>query len=165
MLKTNFWNTLFNEAKTRVWSVQLVPQARFFFSSNESTEALPGKDDRNHHINILKSQMTPKQIINYLNQYIIGQDEAKKAVAMALSIYSSCFPQVVDNCSILLGNRWRRRCLDEELKKEVYPKNILMVGPTGCGKTEVLLALERVMSILDLIDCKKNCKDDQRAFY
>lgn len=63
--------------------------------------------------------MTPKEIVSELDKYIIGQDEAKRAVAIALR------------------NRWRRMQLPEELRKEITPKNILMIGPTGCGKTEI----------------------------
>ncbi|TYB30321.1 MAG: ATP-dependent protease ATPase subunit HslU, partial [Candidatus Mcinerneyibacterium aminivorans] len=62
---------------------------------------------------------TPKQTVEHLNQYIIGQNKAKKSIAIALR------------------NRWRRRQLDEELREEVLPKNILMIGPTGVGKTEI----------------------------
>jgi ATP-dependent HslUV protease ATP-binding subunit HslU len=71
---------------------------------------------------IFETAMTPKEIINYLDQYIIGQSSAKKAVAIALR------------------NRWRRLNLLPEfeyLKDDIIPKNILMVGPTGVGKTEI----------------------------
>jgi len=64
-------------------------------------------------------ELTPAKIVEELNKYIVGQDEAKKAVAIALC------------------NRERRRCLPPELQKEVTPKNILMIGPTGVGKTEI----------------------------
>lgn len=63
--------------------------------------------------------LTPKQIVTELDRYIIGQDEAKKAVALALR------------------NRWRRKQVDSPLRDEIVPKNILMVGPTGVGKTEI----------------------------
>lgn len=66
-----------------------------------------------------ESTMTPKEIVSELDKYIIGQKEAKRAVAIALR------------------NRWRRRQLPEELQKEITPKNILMIGPTGVGKTEI----------------------------
>lgn len=62
---------------------------------------------------------TPKKIVQELNRYIIGQDDAKKAVAIALR------------------NRWRRRKVSQPLRDEILPKNILMVGPTGVGKTEI----------------------------
>ena len=63
--------------------------------------------------------MTPKEIVHELNKFIIGQDAAKRAVAIALR------------------NRWRRSQVPEELRQEITPKNILMIGPTGVGKTEI----------------------------
>ena len=67
----------------------------------------------------LNSALTPSRIIEYLNRYIVGQDKAKRAVAIALR------------------NRLRRRALPPEMAHEIMPKNILMVGPTGVGKTEI----------------------------
>lgn len=72
------------------------------------------------------SQMTPREIVHELNRHIIGQKNAKKAVAIALR------------------NRWRRMQLDEELRQEVTPKNILMIGPTGVGKTEIARRLAKL---------------------
>jgi len=66
-----------------------------------------------------ETNLTPKQITEHLNKYIVGQEAAKKAVAVALR------------------NRYRRQLLDDEMKNEVIPKNILMIGPTGVGKTEI----------------------------
>ncbi|MGC8861165.1 MAG: ATP-dependent protease ATPase subunit HslU [Armatimonadota bacterium] len=66
-----------------------------------------------------KQELTPKQIVAELDKYIVGQDKAKRAVAVALR------------------NRYRRRQLSEDLREEVIPKNILMIGPTGVGKTEI----------------------------
>jgi ATP-dependent HslUV protease ATP-binding subunit HslU len=63
--------------------------------------------------------LTPRAIVHSLDQYIVGQDEAKRAVAVALR------------------NRWRRQQLPEELRQDVLPKNIIMIGPTGVGKTEI----------------------------
>ena len=71
--------------------------------------------------------MTPKQIVAELDKYIIGQDEAKKYVAIALR------------------NRYRRSLLPEEMREEVTPKNILMMGPTGVGKTEIARRLAKLM--------------------
>ena len=71
--------------------------------------------------------MTPKQIVAELDKYIIGQDEAKKHVAIALR------------------NRYRRSLLSEEMREEITPKNILMMGPTGVGKTEIARRLARLM--------------------
>ena len=65
------------------------------------------------------SAMTPREIVQELDRYIIGQDEAKRSVAIALR------------------NRWRRQQVSDEMRKEITPKNILMIGPTGVGKTEI----------------------------
>ena len=70
--------------------------------------------------------MTPREIVHELNRHIIGQDDAKRAVAIALR------------------NRWRRMQLPEELRVEVTPKNILMIGPTGVGKTEIARRLAKL---------------------
>jgi len=72
------------------------------------------------------SAMTPREIVSELNRFIIGQDGAKRAVAIALR------------------NRWRRMQLDEELRHELTPKNILMIGPTGVGKTEIARRLAKL---------------------
>lgn len=72
------------------------------------------------------SQMTPREIVHELNRHIIGQDDAKRAVAIALR------------------NRWRRSQLDNEMRNEVTPKNILMIGPTGVGKTEIARRLAKL---------------------
>lgn len=71
--------------------------------------------------------MTPREIVAALDKYIIGQDEAKKSVAIALR------------------NRYRRSLLSEEMMEEITPKNILMMGPTGCGKTEIARRLAKLM--------------------
>ncbi len=70
--------------------------------------------------------MTPSEIVHELDKHVIGQDKAKRAVAIALR------------------NRWRRQQLDEELRQEVTPKNILMIGPTGVGKTEIARRLAKL---------------------
>ena len=67
--------------------------------------------------------LTPKEIVSYLDRYIIGQNKAKKAVA------------------ITLRNRWRRQRVSGKLKEEIYPNNIILIGPTGVGKTETSKAL------------------------
>src|SRR5216684_1048231 len=72
------------------------------------------------------SQMTPREIVSELDRYIVGQRDAKRAVAVALR------------------NRWRRQQVPEELREEIAPKNILMIGPTGVGKTEIARRLARL---------------------
>jgi ATP-dependent HslUV protease ATP-binding subunit HslU len=72
------------------------------------------------------SELTPREIVSELDRFIIAQRDAKRAVAVALR------------------NRWRRRQLEPELREEVYPKNILMIGPTGVGKTEISRRLAKL---------------------
>ena len=72
-------------------------------------------------------KLTPKDIVSKLDEYIVGQDDAKRKVAIALR------------------NRYRRSLLDEETKQEIAPKNILMIGPTGVGKTEIARRMAKVV--------------------
>ena len=74
------------------------------------------------------SELTPREIVNELDRYIIGQHDAKRAVAVALR------------------SRWRRMQLEPALRNEVTPKNILMIGPTGVGKTEIARRLATLAS-------------------
>jgi len=74
------------------------------------------------------TEMTPKMIVAELDKYIVGQQQAKKSVAVALR------------------NRWRSKQLHEELKEEIIPKNILMIGPTGVGKTEIARRLAKIVN-------------------
>ncbi len=69
---------------------------------------------------------TPREVVSELDRYIVGQSDAKRAVAIALR------------------NRWRRRQVPEELRDEIAPKNIIMIGPTGVGKTVVARRLARL---------------------
>ncbi|WP_419151339.1 HslU--HslV peptidase ATPase subunit [Aeribacillus alveayuensis] len=76
---------------------------------------------------MVKNELTPRQIVERLDQYIVGQKEAKKAVAIALR------------------NRYRRALLNEKIREEVVPKNILMIGPTGVGKTEIARRIAKLV--------------------
>src|SRR5271165_859068 len=71
--------------------------------------------------------MTPRQVVQELDRYIVGQDAAKRAVAVAIR------------------NRWRRQRLAPELRKDITPKNIIMIGPTGVGKTEIARRLAQLV--------------------
>src|SRR2546421_7824873 len=73
------------------------------------------------------AELTPRQIVRELDRYIVGQDAAKRAVAVAIR------------------NRWRRQHLPPDLKKDVTPKNIIMIGPTGVGKTEIARRLAQLV--------------------
>ena len=72
------------------------------------------------------NSLSPREIVSELDRFVVGQNKAKRAVAIALR------------------NRWRRQALDNEMKDEVLPKNILMIGPTGVGKTEISRRLSRL---------------------
>ena len=85
-----------------------------------ATPDLVPPDDARMHL------MTPREIVSELDRYIIGQHKAKRAVAIALR------------------NRWRRQQVAEDLRDEIAPKNILMIGPTGVGKTEIARRLARL---------------------
>ena len=84
------------------------------------------KEKNSKNKNSLVSSLSPREIVSELDRYVIGQKEAKKAVAVALR------------------NRWRRQALSEEMRDEVLPKNILMIGPTGVGKTEISRRLSKL---------------------
>ena len=86
-----------------------------------NTEIKKEKDDKS-----LVSSLSPREIVSELDRYVIGQNAAKRAVAIALR------------------NRWRRQALEGDMKDEVLPKNILMIGPTGVGKTEISRRLSKL---------------------
>src|SRR5690625_7467372 len=75
----------------------------------------------------MSENLTPKQIVEKLDRFIIGQESAKRSVAIALR------------------NRYRRMMLDEQIKEEIVPKNILMIGPTGVGNTEIARRLAKLV--------------------
>ena len=74
----------------------------------------------------IQNSLTPREIVSELDRFVVGQNNAKRAVAIALR------------------NRWRRQALSDEMRDEVLPKNILMIGPTGVGKTEISRRLSRL---------------------
>ena len=82
---------------------------------------MAGTDDK-----LDPENLTPRKIVEALDRYIVGQNDAKRAVANAIR------------------NRWRRQQLAEEMRQEVAPKNIMMIGPTGVGKTEIARRLAKL---------------------
>ena len=90
------------------------------------TSLLPRKSPQEIDDHSVVSSLSPREIVSELDRYVIGQKEAKKAVAIALR------------------NRWRRQALKGDMKDEVLPKNILMIGPTGVGKTEISRRLSKL---------------------
>src|SRR5688572_15304505 len=91
-------------------------------------ELLPAAPEREEAEELppLLDELTPRQIVAELDKYIVGQDDAKKAVAIALR------------------NRWRRQRVPGDLRDEIMPNNIIMIGPTGVGKTEIARRLARL---------------------
>ena len=92
---------------------------------NSNVTPLVPKDKKNDE-NSLVSSLSPREIVSELDRFVVGQNQAKRAVAIALR------------------NRWRRQALKGEMKNEVLPKNILMIGPTGVGKTEISRRLSKL---------------------
>ena len=89
------------------------------------TSLIP-KDKKKNNKNSFISSLSPREIVSELDRYVVGQNKAKRAVAIALR------------------NRWRRQALKGDMKDEVLPKNILMIGPTGVGKTEISRRLSKL---------------------
>ena len=86
---------------------------------NSNVTPLHPKEQNKKDEKSLVSSLSPREIVSELDRFVVGQNKAKKAVAVALR------------------NRWRRQALKGDLKEEVLPKNILMIGPTGVCKTEI----------------------------
>ena len=93
---------------------------------NSNVTPLVPKDKKEKEQASLVSSLSPREIVSELDRFVVGQNKAKKAVAVALR------------------NRWRRQALKGEMKNEVLPKNILMIGPTGVGKTEISRRLSKL---------------------
>jgi ATP-dependent HslUV protease ATP-binding subunit HslU len=92
----------------------------------ESSNVTPLVPKEKKEKSSLVSSLSPREIVSELDRFVVGQNKAKKAVAVALR------------------NRWRRQALEGEMKNEVLPKNILMIGPTGVGKTEISRRLSKL---------------------
>ena len=93
---------------------------------NSNVTKLHPKDKNSSKENFLGTSLSPREIVSELDRFVVGQNKAKRAVAVALR------------------NRWRRQALKGEMKNEVLPKNILMIGPTGVGKTEISRRLSKL---------------------
>ena len=93
---------------------------------NSNVATLVPKEKSKGEDNSFVSSLSPREIVSELDRYVVGQNKAKRAVAIALR------------------NRWRRQALKGEMKDEVLPKNILMIGPTGVGKTEISRRLSKL---------------------
>ena len=93
---------------------------------NSNVTQLHPKDKNKKEEASLVSSLSPREIVSELDRFVVGQNKAKRAVAVALR------------------NRWRRQALKGEMKNEVLPKNILMIGPTGVGKTEISRRLSKL---------------------
>ena len=89
------------------------------------TSLIPKGNKKNEKDSFISS-LSPREIVSELDRYVVGQNKAKRAVAIALR------------------NRWRRQALKDDMKDEVLPKNILMIGPTGVGKTEISRRLSKL---------------------
>ena len=93
---------------------------------NSNVTPLVHKEKKSEKNSAIVSSLSPREIVSELDRYVVGQKKAKKAVAIALR------------------NRWRRQALKGEMRDEILPKNILMIGPTGVGKTEISRRLSKL---------------------
>ena len=129
-------NTEMNAEQVAKKSIEVASEICVFTNNNIKTEKnlmeksnvtpLVTKDKSTKENENLVSSLSPREIVSELDRFVVGQNKAKKAVAVALR------------------NRWRRQALKGEMKNEVLPKNILMIGPTGVGKTEISRRLSKL---------------------
>ena len=94
--------------------------------SSDRAKPCPTPPDQGSEELVWLDELTPRQIVAELDKYIVGQDDAKKAVA------------------IVLRNRWRRQRVEDEMRDEIAPNNLILIGPTGVGKTEIARRLARL---------------------
>ena len=92
----------------------------------EDADTVSATVDENGEELVWLDELTPRQIVAELDKYIVGQDDAKKSVA------------------IVLRNRWRRQRVEEAMRDEIAPNNLILIGPTGVGKTEIARRLARL---------------------
>jgi len=109
-----------------VYSQIIILQSKKFKMTNSKNVTSLNVVKKNKKQGSKVSALSPREIVSELDRYVIGQNDAKKAVAVALR------------------NRWRRQALSDEMRDEVLPKNILMIGPTGVGKTEISRRLSKL---------------------
>ena len=93
---------------------------------NSNVTKLHPKEQNKKSGSSIGTSLSPREIVSELDRFVVGQNKAKRAVAIALR------------------NRWRRQALEDDMKDEVLPKNILMIGPTGVGKTEISRRLSKL---------------------
>ena len=128
-------NTDMNAEQVAKKSIEVASEICVFTNNNIKIEKFNGKSNvtplvqksnASKEDETLVSSLSPREIVSELDRFVVGQNKAKKAVAVALR------------------NRWRRQALKGEMKNEVLPKNILMIGPTGVGKTEISRRLSKL---------------------
>src|SRR5687768_5079442 len=111
-------------ATSRYWSCNMAPGRLANMDASDRTT--PGSGAAEPPADEWLEELTPRQIVAELDKYIVGQNDAKRAVAIALR------------------NRWRRQRVDDDLREEIMPNNIILIGPTGVGKTEIARRLAQI---------------------